>query len=158
MLQERLKVGAKVADEDSRPPPAWVRTPGSRGPTRGRTVAGLHHGILLLLVVCPILASQVSPAVADFSDNCPRDCNCKWANGKREADCTRAGFTTIPTNLNHEIQILRMTYNYVRILGKNVYKSAGLLNLQRIFMNHCHVQVSGIRTHNLDFLVVIAYL
>jgi hypothetical protein len=42
---------------------------------------------------------------------------------------------------NHEIQILRMTYNYVRILGKNVYKSAGLLNLQRIFMNHCHVQV-----------------
>jgi len=94
---------------------------------------------LLLLMVCPLL--QVPNATADFSDNCPRDCNCKWANGKREADCTRAGFTTIPTNLNHEIQILRMTHNYVRILGKNVYKSAGLLNLQRIFMNHCHVQV-----------------
>jgi len=41
----------------------------------------------------------VTPALADFSDNCPRDCTCKWANGKREADCTRAGFTAIPTNL-----------------------------------------------------------
>ena len=79
---------------------------------------------------------------ADFSDNCPSDCNCKWANGKREADCTRAGFTTIPTNLDHEIQILRMTHNYVRILGKDVFHDAGLINLQRIFMNHCHVQVN----------------
>ena len=151
MFHERLKVGAKVADECSRPRPTWVRTSDGRTPTRARSVNSLH-GLILLLVVCPILASQVGPAVADFSDNCPRDCNCKWANGKREADCTRAGFTTIPTNLNHEIQILRMTYNYVRILGKNVYKSAGLLNLQRIFMNHCHVQVSRIRTQNLDFL------
>ena len=83
-----------------------------------------------------------SPGVtADFSDNCPSDCNCKWANGKREADCTRGGFTTIPTNLDHEIQILRMTHNYVRKLEKNIFHSTGLINLQRIFMNHCHVQV-----------------
>jgi len=124
---------------------------------RKRTANQLFY-CLFLLVVCPLSQVCVSvagggrglvtPAMADFSDNCPRDCNCKWANGKREADCTRAGFTTIPTNLNHEIQILRMTYNYVRILGKNVYKSAGLLNLQRIFMNHCHVQV---RNRNKSF-------
>ena len=83
-----------------------------------------------------------SPGVAaDFSDNCPSDCNCKWANGKREADCTQGGFTTIPTNLDHEIQILRMTHNYVRKLEKNIFHSTGLINLQRIFMNHCHVQV-----------------
>ena len=71
----------------------------------------------------------------------PKDCNCKWANGKREADCTRAGFTAVPTHLDHEIQILRMTHSYVRVLGNEVFKAAGLLNLQRIFMNHCHVQV-----------------
>ena len=81
---------------------------------------------------------------ADFSDNCPSDCNCKWANGKREADCTRGGFTTIPTNLDHEIQILRMTHNYVRRLEKNIFHDTGLINLQRIFMNHCHVQVEYI--------------
>ena len=89
-----------------------------------------------------VILFQFAPVVrADFSDNCPSDCNCKWANGKREADCTRGGFTTIPTNLDHEIQILRMTHNYVRKLGKNVFHSTGLINLQRIYMNHCHVQV-----------------
>ena len=68
-------------------------------------------------------------------------CKCKWANGKREADCTNAGFSAVPTHLHHEIQILRMSGNYVRKLGKEVFKSAGLLNLQRIYMNNCHVQV-----------------
>jgi hypothetical protein len=38
-------------------------------------------------------------------------------------------------------QILRMSGNYVRKLGREVFKNAGLLNLQRIFMNNCHVQV-----------------
>ena len=75
------------------------------------------------------------------SDQCPSACNCKWANGKREADCTNAGFTAVPTHLHHEIQILRMGGNYVRVLGREVFKAAGLLNLQRIYMNNCHVQV-----------------
>ena len=35
-----------------------------------------------------------------------------------------------------------MSGNYVRKLGQEVFKNAGLLNLQRIFMNNCHVQVS----------------
>ena len=39
------------------------------------------------------------------------------------------------------LQILRMSGNYVRRLGQEVFKNAGLLNLQRIFMNNCHVQV-----------------
>ena len=96
----------------------------------------LSVGVLLVHFGVPVVK-------ADFSDNCPSDCNCKWANGKREADCTRGGFTTIPTNLDHEIQILRMTHNYVRKLDKNIFHSTGLVNLQRIFMNHCHVQVSS---------------
>ena len=76
-----------------------------------------------------------------LSDHCPKDCHCKWAQGKREADCTRTGFTAVPTHLDHEIQILRMTHNYVRVLGDEVFKNAGLLNLQRIFMDNCHMQV-----------------
>lgn len=76
-----------------------------------------------------------------FSDHCPKDCHCKWAQGKREADCTRTGFTAVPTHLDHEIQILRMTDNYIRVLGDEVFKSAGLLNLQRIFMDNCHMEV-----------------
>ena len=47
----------------------------------------------------------------------------------------------MPTHLDHEIQILRMTDNYIRVLGDEVFKSAGLLNLQRIFMDNCHMEV-----------------
>lgn len=100
--------------------------------------------LLMGFLVIPLslcVGELVTPALADFLDHCPKDCNCKWANGKREADCTRAGFTAVPTHLDQEIQILRMTHNYVRVLGNEVFKAAGLLNLQRIFMNHCHVQV-----------------
>ena len=85
------------------------------------------------------------------------DCNCKWANGKREADCTRAGFTAVPTHLDHEIQILRMTHNYVRVLGNEVFMTAGLVNLQRIFMNHCHVQVSLFFDRGYHFDSVLEY-
>ncbi len=81
---------------------------------------------------------------ADFSDQCPKEyCTCKWANGKREADCTKGGLTGVPMQLHHEIQILRMTGNYVTRLSREVFKSAGLLNLQRIFMNGCSIQVSS---------------
>ncbi len=38
-----------------------------------------------------------------------------------------------------------MSGNYVRKLGREVFKNAGLLNLQRIFMNNCHVQVGPAR-------------
>ena len=34
-----------------------------------------------------------------------------------------------------------MTDNYIRVLGDEVFKSAGLLNLQRIFMDNCHMEV-----------------
>lgn len=99
-------------------------------------------GSLGLTVLAYSLLLLALLAKADFSDECPHACSCKWANGKREADCTNAGFDAIPTHLNHEIQILRMSGNYVRRLGKEVFKNAGLTNLQRIFMNNCHVQVS----------------
>ena len=112
---------------------------GSQLPTRPlKRPSSCCSELTALLLLASLLMCTVS---ADFSDNCPEDCDCKWANGKREADCTRAGFTTVPTHLDHEIQILRMTHNYVRILGKDVFRLAGLLNLQRIFMSHCHVQV-----------------
>lgn len=104
---------------------------------------GLLNWIGINWLICSLIWFTMRGVRSDFSDTCPSTCNCKWANGKREADCTRAGFTTVPTNLDHEIQILRMTHNYVRIVEKAVFRSAGLLNLQRIFMNNCHVQVSA---------------
>ena len=69
--------------------------------------------LLMGFIVVPLslcVGELVTPALADFLDHCPKDCNCKWANGKREADCTRAGFTAVPTHLDHEIQVI---YDYL---------------------------------------------
>ena len=67
--------------------------------------------LLMGFIVVPLslcVGELVTPALADFLDHCPKDCNCKWANGKREADCTRAGFTAVPTHLDHEIQVCNL--------------------------------------------------
>ena len=73
----------------------------------------------------------------------------------------------MPTHLDHEIQILRMTHNYVRVLGDEVFKNAGLLNLQRIFMDNCHMQVRSIiiflrkvvvlPTMNMKLCIIVAW-
>jgi len=52
-----------------------------------------------------LLLLSLAPSQADFSDQCPPSCDCKWANGKREADCSGAAFTAVPTHLHHEIQV-----------------------------------------------------
>ena len=124
-----LKIRSRKPKNDfsvANPPDNAVKTgnirTGMYSARRKRTASNLFY-CLFLLVVCPLSQVCVSvagggrglvtPAMADFSDNCPRDCNCKWANGKREADCTRAGFTTIPTHLNHEIQVCTMGHKKI---------------------------------------------
>jgi hypothetical protein len=89
------------------------------GTSRSRAAAKRLCYFFFFLVICPLShvcvsaggrgRALVTPAMADFSDNCPRDCTCKWANGKREADCTRAGFTAIPTNL--------VIWHYITVLS-----------------------------------------
>ena len=60
---------------------------------------------LVLAEAVVLLVSLLGATQADFSDQCPSACRCKWANGKREADCTDAGFNAVPTHLHHEIQV-----------------------------------------------------
>ena len=51
-----------------------------------------------------------------------------------------------------------MSGNYVRKLGQEVFKNAGLLNLQRIFMNNCHVQVSIIVGPSFVIYTILAFI
>lgn len=84
---------------------------------------------LLLLGV----ASCIVLAAPDWTD-CPSACSCKWTSGKKSAFCTRADFTTIPTSLNSDMQVLDLSGNKIPYLNKEAFKSVGLLNLQRIFL------------------------
>ena len=62
---------------------------------KSETMLSMSWLLLLVLGLCH----------ADFSDQCPRECTCKWANGKREADCTNAGFNGVPIYLHKDIQV-----------------------------------------------------
>lgn len=80
-----------------------------------------------------VLAAVLALAAPDWTD-CPTPCRCKWMFGKKTAQCTNAGFVTIPDTLDSEMQVLNLSGNSIPTLPTDAFKSAGLINLQRIFM------------------------
>ena len=66
-------------------------------------------------------------------------CICKWSGGKRVADCSNAQLTKVPDTLSTDIQSLILDGNPLVKLEKNVFKSAGLLNLHRLSLSKCNL-------------------
>ena len=91
---------------------------------------------LLLLTV----TAHVVEGNADWSATCSSGCTCKWADGKKVAECPNAGLTTIPDNLSPEIQVLDLRGNRLGALVSRAFSSVGLVNLQRIFLRNCSLQ------------------
>lgn len=87
-------------------------------------------GPLLLLFVALAFAAP------DWTD-CPTPCRCKWSSGKKTASCRNASFKALPYKLHPEIQILDLSGNSISRLEADAFKSAGLMNLQRIFVKSC---------------------
>lgn len=83
--------------------------------------------------IVTFLLLSTSAATPDWTD-CPASCQCKWTSGKKTALCREAGFTAIPNTLNSEMQVLDLAGNDIPYLTKDVFRSVGLINLQRIFM------------------------
>ena len=42
---------------------------------------------------------------SDFLRECPHLCSCKWSGGKKLADCSNKGYTTIPQSISSEVQV-----------------------------------------------------
>ena len=82
----------------------------------------------------------LSNVAADWTATCSHGCNCKWADGKKVAECISAGFTTIPENLSSEIQVLDLRGNAIDTLMSRAFSSAGLINLQRIYLRNCSLR------------------
>ncbi len=72
-----------------------------------------------VLLLAFLMAGAITQA--DFSDDCPKACRCKWANGKREADCTNAGFNAVPMHLHHEIQVRLLEEKCVRTYSYELF-------------------------------------
>ena len=48
-------------------------------------------------------------------------------------------FTTIPTKISSEIEVLIMDNNFIKKLDKDAFKSVGLTNLKKISMKKCGI-------------------
>ena len=87
-------------------------------------------GILTLVIVVN----------ADWTATCATGCTCKWASGKKLAECPNAGFTTVPENLSPEIQLLDLRGNQLDTLVSRAFASVGLVNLQRVYLRNCSLR------------------
>ncbi|XP_041988258.1 uncharacterized protein LOC121739769 [Aricia agestis] len=77
---------------------------------------------------------------AAVSAECPRHCECKWRSGKESALCARAGLTAVPPRLDPTTQLLDLTENRLGSLKDDAFASAGLLNLQRLYVPACSLR------------------
>ena len=107
------------------------KRPGS--PTKVTTTAALVLVTVLLLVA-------VGRAEADWTATCTAGCVCKWADGKKVAECINAGYTTVPEHLSPEIQVLDLKGNRLDVLVDHAFSSVGLINLQRIHLRNCSLR------------------
>ncbi|KPJ11128.1 Leucine-rich repeat-containing protein 24 [Papilio machaon] len=80
-------------------------------------------------------------SAAAISAECPRHCECKWRSGKESALCARAGLTAVPPRLDPTTQLLDLSENRLPTLRDDAFASAGLLNLQRLYLPSCNVRM-----------------
>ncbi|XP_066146429.1 leucine-rich repeat-containing protein 24-like [Euwallacea fornicatus] len=93
----------------------------------------------MAVVFVLMLTLALALAAPDWTD-CPSPCHCKWISGKRSAFCKKQGLAGVPAYLDEGIQVLDLSDNSITQLPKTAFQSAGLINLQRIYLMH-----SGIR-------------
>ncbi|KAF4533054.1 hypothetical protein B566_EDAN002617 [Ephemera danica] len=110
---------------------------------------------LLLVVLLAVNVAGDAVAGPDWTD-CPASCKCKWSSGKKNALCTEAGLSTVPSFLNGEVQVLDLSGNPIPTLGKDAFSSVGLLNLQRIYLKGCGVkEINRDAFRDLNILVAV---
>lgn len=96
----------------------------------------------ILLALCLLLGSFALPSrAAAFPDwtDCPAVCRCKWTSGKKSALCPDAGLTSLPASLDPDMQVLDLSGNKIPALQVEIFKRAGLVNLQRVFLRNAGI-------------------
>ncbi|XP_037940505.1 leucine-rich repeat-containing protein 24-like [Teleopsis dalmanni] len=98
----------------------------------------LCHMLLLLL-------SLIEPTHGDWLMDCG-DCHCKWNSGKKTADCKNLSLSSVPENLNTEVQVLDLSFNRIPFLEENAFMNAQLLNLHKLYIRNSSLQQIDPRT------------
>ncbi|XP_063989050.1 leucine-rich repeat, immunoglobulin-like domain and transmembrane domain-containing protein 3 isoform X1 [Diachasmimorpha longicaudata] len=97
-----------------------------------------RHLLALLLIISAQIFLIHSAAFPDWTD-CPAVCRCRWTSGKKSAFCPDAGLTSLPASLDPEMQVLDLSGNQIPALQAEIFKRAGLVNLQKVFLRNAGI-------------------
>lgn len=75
-----------------------------------------------------------------ISISCHPKCQCIWRKNKQTAECSSAGFERIPLGLEPTLQVLDLNRNNLTLLPPNAFLSAGLVNLQKLYLSRCGIE------------------
>ncbi|OQR68433.1 leucine-rich repeat and fibronectin type-III domain-containing protein 5-like [Tropilaelaps mercedesae] len=85
---------------------------------------------------------------------CHSNCECKWKQGKRWANCPGKNMFTVPSGLSSEVQVINLERNNFQTLPTRIFQERGLTNLQKIYLQHCRLgRVAEDSLHQLTNLV-----
>ncbi|OXA46329.1 Leucine-rich repeat-containing protein 24 [Folsomia candida] len=129
----------------SGPPPSPVKFPLGRGGGGGMLPRSLTSWRTLwpgLVVVAFLLVFCLGSVggTEDWTLQCPTGCKCTWVSGKKTADCRGSHWTSIPSGLSAEVQVLEMGGITIKYLPKDAFKQVGLVNLQKVFLQNCRIE------------------
>ncbi|XP_058810829.1 leucine-rich repeat-containing protein 24-like [Phymastichus coffea] len=94
--------------------------------------------LLLLLLGWALPGGSRAAAFPDWTE-CPAVCRCKWTSGKKSAFCPDAGLTSLPASLDPDMQVLDLSGNQIPALQQQIFKHAGLVNLQKVFLRNAGI-------------------
>lgn len=72
--------------------------------------------------------------------SCHEKCQCIWRKNKQTAECSSAGFEKIPLGFEPGLQVLDLTRNNFTLLPSNAFLTAGLVNLQKLYLSRCGIE------------------
>lgn len=97
-------------------------------------------GVVWVLLWVPIALNSASGL--DWTTVCNQQlCQCRWVSGLKLADCTNSTHTKIPKNLSNELQVLDLSNNYIIDLNKDAFGAVGLINLHKLIIRSCSVEL-----------------
>ena len=99
--------------------------------------SGRFPDVLRLLLSILLISSFLGPVAG----GCPSVCQCKWRDGKETVTCQDANFIDIPKGLDSSTQVLDLRKNRLIILPKGAFIDTGLVNLQKVWLNHCKLRL-----------------
>lgn len=88
-----------------------------------------------------IIALIITFLINGLVGECPRLCECKWKNGKESVMCLNANLSGIPKKLDVGTQVLDLTGNDIITVQHEAFSTAGLLNLQKVFIIKCKLKI-----------------